>query len=156
MEKSTAIEIEWAQYQAPVYNFLRRMGLAPELAADLAQETLLRAIRGAHRYRGEGSVRAWVLGIAHNVFREWLRAGRREVPVAEIVDSPEMSPSQVESVDVERALAGLNPDDREILTLRFVLDLPSQEVAIALGITDQAVRQRVARAKAEFKKGWER
>lgn len=156
MEKTTAIEIEWAQYQAPVYNFLRRMGLAPELAADLAQETLLRAIRGAHRYRAEGSVRAWVLGIARNVFREWLRSGRREVPVAEVADPPDLSSPQAESVDVERALAGLEPDSREILILRFVLDLPSREVALALGISDQAVRQRVARAKAEFKKGWER
>ena len=156
MEESTAIEIEWAQYQAPVYNFLRRMGLAPELAADLAQETFLRAIRGAHRYRNEGSVRAWVLGISRNVFREWLRSGRREVPVAEVIDTPEPSPSQVEYVDVERALAGLDPDDREILVLRYVLDLPSQEVSLALGITDQAVRQRVARAKAEFREGWQR
>lgn len=84
------------------------------------------------------------------------RSGRREVPVAEVADPPDLSSPQAESVDVERALAGLEPDSREILILRFVLDLPSREVALALGISDQAVRQRVARAKAEFKKGWER
>jgi len=154
VEESISIETEWAQYQAPVYNFMRRMGLDQPLAADLAQETFVRALRGTHRYRGDASVRAWVLGIARNVFREWLRSGRREIPVAEVAERPVREPAGAEPVDVERALARLDADHREVLVLRFVLDLPSREVAAALGITDDAARQRVSRAKAEFREVW--
>lgn len=95
-----------------------------------------------------------MLGIARNVFREWLRSGKREVPVAEVYDEPTPDALRDEPVDVEQALARLDPDDSEILVLRFVLDLPSREVAAALGISDDAVRQRVARAKVEFRKVW--
>jgi RNA polymerase sigma-70 factor (ECF subfamily) len=154
VEESISIEHEWAQHQAPVYNFMRRMGLDAPLAADLAQETFVRALRGARRFRGEGSVRAWVLGIARNVFREWLRSGKREVPVAVVTDQSTGGAATAERVDVERVLARLDPDHREILVLRFVLDLPSREVSAALGITDDAVRQRVFRAKAEFREVW--
>jgi len=65
-----------------------------------------------------------------------------------------VAPPGAEPVDVERALARLDADHREVLVLRFVLDLPSREVAAALGITDDAARQRVSRAKAEFREVW--
>lgn len=154
MARYGPLESEWAQYQEPAYAFFRRMGLDPHRAADLAQETLLRALQGAHRYRGEGSVRAWVLGIARNLLREWLRSARREVPMASVVDSGGTETFAGDWVDVDRALARLDPDHREVLVLRFVLDLPSRDVAGALGISDDAVRSRVARAKADFRRVW--
>jgi RNA polymerase sigma-70 factor (ECF subfamily) len=94
-----------------------------------------------------------VLGIARNVFREWLRSGRRELPVGELVEQP--APGEDGSIEVAGALTLLDPDDREVLVLRFVVGLSSRETASALGITDAAVRQRVFRAKAVFRKVWE-
>lgn len=90
------------------------------------------------------------------MFREWLRPVRREVPVANVCDRPDPVVSAYEAVDVAQALAGLDPDHSEVLVLRFVLDLSSKAVAAALGISDDAVRQRVTRAKSEFKKVWDR
>ena len=130
------------------------MGVAPADAADLSQETFLRAIRGARRYRGDGSVRAWVIGIARNVFREWIRRrGRVEVTFAE---PPEPSATGAEDLaSIESVLAALSDEFREVLVMRFVLDLSSQDTALALGITDAAVRQRVVRARAAFEREWD-
>ena len=61
-----------------------------------------------------------------------------------------------ERLDVERVLATLAPADREVLVLRFTLDLPGERVAELLGISHAALRQRVARAKTQFQRRWER
>jgi RNA polymerase sigma-70 factor (ECF subfamily) len=138
-----------------VYNYFRRMVPGRETARDLAQETFVRAIRAASRYRGDAPVDAWLLGIARNVFREWLRA-RRETPVAEPISGDAAQPSaSVERLDVERILLRLEPAHREVLVLRFVLELSGEEAASLLGITHDAVRQRVVRAKAEFRRLWD-
>ena len=131
------------------------MGVKPADAADLSQETFLRAMRGARRYRGDGSVRAWVIGIARNVFREWLRRkGRAEVAFA---DLPEPRQAQLghDRVSIEGVLASIDHDLREVLVMRFVLDLSSKDAAVALGVSDDAVRQRVVRARAAFTAAWE-
>ena len=145
-----------------VFTYFRRMGLPRDGAADLAQETFLRAIRAAPRYRGEAPVETWILGIARNVFREWLRARRDHgepfPPDADGSESRAAGPPpdepSTERLDVERALARLDSEHREVLVLRFVLDLSGEEVAALLGISHDAVRQRVARAKGEFRRLW--
>ncbi len=135
-------------HEVRVYTYFRRM-LPPgsDAVRDLAQETFYRAFRDAHKFRGEAAVSTWLLGIARNVFLEWWRSQRRERPQGDS-DVQEVAPAaDARDIDVERALRLLEPDHREVLVLRFALDLPGEEVAAILGITHEAVRQRVARAK---------
>jgi RNA polymerase sigma factor (sigma-70 family) len=143
-----------AAHQGRVYTYFRRMGVASEAARDMSQETFVRAIAGSRRYRGDAPFVVWLLGIARNVFREWARRHREE-PVADpgSEQGPDPTPS-AEAMDVGRTLARLDRDHREVLVLRFVLDLSGEEVARVLGVSHEAVRQRVARAKAEFRSLW--
>lgn len=155
MDGPPNLEQAFSAHSPRVYNFVRRMVRSPEAARDLSQETFLRAFQAAPKYRGDAPVEIWLLGIARNVVREWLRK-HREVPF----DTPTPDVAQVESsgperIDVERALARMEPESREVLVLRFVLDLPGEEVARILGISHDAVRQRVVRAKAAFRAAWE-
>jgi RNA polymerase sigma-70 factor (ECF subfamily) len=155
VEKPGSIEESWKLHQHAVFNFFRRMGVMPADAADLSQETFLRAMRGARRYRGDGSVRAWVIGIARNVLREWLRRkGRAEVAFADLPE-PEQVQSGHDRASIEGVLASIDHDLREVLVMRFVLDLSSRDTAVALGISDDAVRQGVVRARAAFTAAWE-
>ena len=133
------------------------MGAGPEDAADLSQETFIRALRGADRFRGDSTVRTWLFGIARNVFREWIRHRQRHrtVPFADVQDRATGSGSEASWAEIEAVLAALNEDDREVLVLRFAFDLSGEETATALGISNEATRQRVSRARAAFKKGWE-
>ena len=139
-------------HERRVFNYFRRMGVPWEPARDCAQETFLRAIRGAARYRGDAPAEAWLLGIARNVFREWIRATRRVAPTAPDIAVP--GPG-TDRLDVELALSRLHQDHREVLVLRFVLDLPGEEVARIIGVSHDALRQRVSRAKTEFRRIWD-
>lgn len=138
-------------HETQVASYLRRMGADRDAVADLTQETFLRAIRGAHRWRG-GSTTAWLLGIARNVHREWVRgqiAGRRTVSA--VAADPSTAavgpPADADDLDLAALLQRLDEDDREVLVLRYVLDLPGEDVAALLGVGHDALRQRVARAK---------
>lgn len=154
VENPNSIIDSWRQHETAVYNYFRKMGAQPSDAADLTQETFVRAMVGARRFRGEGSVRAWVIGIARNLFREWLRRKRRvEIPSDSPPETSRLGSEEV-GTDIEAVLVGLAPDSREVLIMRFVLDLSSRETALALGITDDAVRQRVTRARTEFEAAW--
>ena len=154
MEKRFDLGGAFAEHETRVFTYFRRMAVDRDTARDLTQETLYRAFRNARRYRGDAPVGAWLLGIARNVFREWLRKTirDREHPPEHVGFDP--GPA-TETIDVERAMARLDPEHREVLVLRFALDLPGEDVAGILGITHEAVRQRVARAKAEFRRIWE-
>lgn len=138
-----------------MFTYLRRMSGDRDVARDLAQETFLRAFRGAARFPTGVTSDAWILGIARNVFLEWLRSHRREV-VSEHPGEPARGPVDDDTtrLDVERTLASLEREHREVLVLRFSLGLPGDEVAAILGIKHDAVRQRVARAKDAFRNVW--
>jgi RNA polymerase sigma factor (sigma-70 family) len=152
VERRDALIAALEAHQRKVFNYFRRMGMPREPARDCSQETFLRAIRGASRFRGDAPPEVWLLGIARNVFREWLRSDRHLVE--EAPDVMMVGPDE-ERVDVQRALSRLDSDHREVLVLRFVLDLPGEEVARILHVSHDAVRQRVARAKREFRRIWD-
>ncbi|VAW09641.1 hypothetical protein MNBD_ACTINO02-756 [hydrothermal vent metagenome] len=157
MGNSRLLEEHWGEYSSDVFNFMRRMGAGQNDAADLAQETFLRALRGAGRFRGDSSVRTWLFGIARNVFRESLRHHERHrtAPLTPEIDRSAGDGSQTSWVEIETVLATLNTDDREALVLRFVFDLSGEETADTLGISHDAARQRISRARAAFKRNWE-
>jgi RNA polymerase sigma-70 factor (ECF subfamily) len=123
-----------------------------ETAADLTQETFLRAFRVAHKFRGESSVTTWLLGIARRIYLEWVR--RQRQPAAIPASNVTIDPPASDSIDVERALARLSPEHREVLVLRFALDLAGDDVARILGVSHDVVRQRTSRAKQAFRDVW--
>ena len=157
MGREHLLEEHWRDYSSDVFNFMRRMGAGPDDAADLSQETFIRALRGADRFRGDSTVRTWLFGIARNLFREWVRHRQRHrsEPLTEVADRAAGSGSEASRVEIEAVLAALDTDDREVLVLRFAFDLSGEETAAALGISHAAARQRVTRARAAFKKSWE-
>ncbi len=152
MDKRSDLAELFKEHQLRVFTYFRRMVYERETAADLTQETFLRAFRVAHRFRGDSSVTTWLLGIARHVFMEWVRKQRE--PVAQLGGEAAGDPSSSDSVDVVRALARLSPEHREVLVLRFSLDLPGEDVARILDVSHDVVRQRTGRAKQAFREVW--
>jgi DNA-directed RNA polymerase specialized sigma24 family protein len=68
------------------------------------------------------------------------------IRIAEAFQAPRPSPNAIERVDIARALARLPYADRQALFLHFYLDLPIEEVALALGISASAAKGRIYRA----------
>jgi RNA polymerase sigma-70 factor (ECF subfamily) len=142
------------EHELRVFAYLRHVGADRETAADLTQETFVRALGAAHRFRGEGSVTTWLVGIARHVFFESLRKQRG--PEVHDAPTPDLDPSASDALDVERALARVAPEHREVLVLRIVLDLSGEDAAAILGVSHDVVRQRLTRAKEAFRKEWDR
>lgn len=150
--KNTDLVSSFSQHQSAVYAYFRRMGAQPADAADLAQATFLEALRGIERFRGESTVRTWLLGIARNVFRGWIRSKRVEVEITE--EQHPTADDESDDADVRFVLSQLRMADREILVLRYSEGLHSKEIAAILGMSDDAVRQRIARAADAFRELW--
>src|SRR5256885_1440576 len=116
-------------------------------AEDVVQEAAFKAWRKLGNLRDAAPLRPWFLAIVANDCRSLQRtrwwSGRtdEDVPDAE-ADAVDVAAT----VDLRRALAHLDYDQRLILVLRYYLDMPFDEIALTLAITPKAARSRVERA----------
>ena len=127
-------------------------------ADEATQETLLRAHRSMATYRGEGSIKAWLCGIARHVCAHMLETRRRGREVLELVPTEETSEDARAQFAIKRraralrdALAKLKPSEREALVLRFVADLSHREIATACNLDEPTARKRISRALARLR-----
>jgi RNA polymerase sigma-70 factor (ECF subfamily) len=116
-------------------------------AEDATQEAVTRAWRKLGQLRPGMPVRPWFLAIVINQCRNtrrtrWFSTAR----IAEVFQGSRPDHAEIERVDVARALARLPSSDRQALFLHFYLDLPMEEVALALGISPSAAKGRIYRA----------
>ena len=118
-----------------------------EEAEDATQEAVTRAWRRFSQLKDQRLVRPWFLAVVANQCRNvrrtrWFRTLR----VAELFQPALPVEGAMERIDIERGLARLPMGDRQALFMRFYLDLPVEEVALALGISPAAAKGRIYRA----------
>jgi RNA polymerase sigma-70 factor, ECF subfamily len=123
-----------------------------ELADDLVQDTLVRALRSEHLFHG-GDIRSWLYTILTNLNRNRLRALARRPALQAIDDSdaPEPAGPEAGARDIERALASLVEDQRSALLLVVLEGLTYREVAEVQGVPIGTVMSRLARARMQIK-----
>ncbi|MCC6644326.1 MAG: RNA polymerase sigma factor [Polyangiaceae bacterium] len=122
-------------------------------AEELVQETLISAYDAFPQYRGEGSVKAFLYGIARRTCARALeKRARRDARLRLVGDDGAGEDASVDAIarqDARRAraaLAELRPTEREAILLRFEGELSFREVAEACGCDEPAARKRVSRA----------
>jgi RNA polymerase sigma-70 factor (ECF subfamily) len=164
---TAALEALLVRYQPHLYRFGLRMCGNVEDAGEVAQESLISMARSLRGFRGDSSVSSWLYTIAR---RFCLRKRRRSkfAPAPEAsLDSPEgdaarhvsdpgPSPEQAASnreieTALVRAIDALERPQREVLILRDVEGLSAAEVAKVLGISVDAVKSRLHRARASVR-----
>lgn len=127
------------------------------LAEDLTAETFVRALvtRGDLRL---DTVRAYLLAITRNLYRDTLRRETRLVPLSEAPDAPDRSPGPQAAVEgrlrlgaVLGAVQQLPPAEREALVLAIDRDLSHERIAAILGCSVPAVKVRVHRARVRLR-----
>jgi RNA polymerase sigma-70 factor, ECF subfamily len=141
----------------------------PSEAEDVAQETVLKAFRSLHQFRGDARFGTWLITIAMNEARMRLRSRQRarfESLDATAPDDPDYVPLQLRDwreipsqalerqelrVALARALAALDEKYREVLVLRDVQLLNVAETAEVLGITPGNVKVRLLRARLQMR-----
>jgi RNA polymerase sigma-70 factor (ECF subfamily) len=163
-----ALEALLLQYQSKVYRFGMKMCRDPEDAKDVLQDTLLTMARTVRDFRGASSLSTWLYSIARSFCIKKRRRGRSTSAVPLSIDTivdreaanvahpgpnPEedLQSRQLEAVAAE-AIAALAPMYREVLVLRDIEGLTAAQVAEALGVSANAVKSRLHRARLEVRK----
>lgn len=141
---------------ADVLAYCARRLPAREDAQDAAQETFLRYTRAvaAGTYRGHGSARAYVIGIARNVCIDTARRAGAHAAEPLEADVP-AADADAAAADFGLLIASLPPDLQEVLELRYDQGLGVAEAARALGISRFACARRIRRALALLKESLE-
>jgi RNA polymerase sigma-70 factor (ECF subfamily) len=155
----------FAAYRRRLYGYLVRMTRRRDVAEDLLQETFLRLAQHARRLAEDTRLGAWLFTVAHRLFVSWARAqGVRAMLAAEVMaadpaddDRSPSTRSPLEAIAasqaqaaLERAFADLAPPYREVALLVGVEGMQPAEVAQILGQKPEAIRQRLARARAQL------
>ena len=132
--------------------YARALTRNADIADDLVQDTLVRALRTEHLFHG-GEVRSWLYTILTNLNRNRLRSLARRPALSPIEenDAPDMAGPEAGGRDIERALATLVDDQRTALLLVVLEGLSYREVAEVQGVPIGTVMSRLARARAQIK-----
>lgn len=139
-------------YGPRVKSYMMRQGADANTAEDLAQETLLTVWRKAALYSGEkGSATTWIFTIARNLRIDRLRREVAWQPLPENQDeqasddpTPEEQVNERERGErVRAALAGLPPDQSEVVSLSYIEGLSHSEIADRLGLPLGTVKSRM-------------
>jgi RNA polymerase sigma factor (sigma-70 family) len=149
--ETDAIEQLVRRWSARVLAVCRSRVHRADAAEDLAQESLLRALRGLGALAEPEKFGAWVCGIAHRTCLDWLKDVRRtEVSYESLADPPEASVRDEEGDNVERLMgevAKLPLPYRETLMLYYAKDCTYEELAGLLGVSAATVNVRLTKAR---------
>ena len=123
-------------------------------ADDLVQDTLERALNKLHLWKRGTDLRAWLFTVMHNVHVNQVRSRREYAALdADALELPVRATQEVglEMRDMERMLARLPVEQREVLLLVVLEDLSYDEAASALGIPIGTVMSRLSRARERLR-----
>jgi RNA polymerase sigma-70 factor (ECF subfamily) len=119
-------------------------------ADDLTQETYERVLRALPGFRGDASVRTWVLAIAARVAADDIRRRQRRRRLGGLFVREAPVSDHAGSLELNDLLQRLEPARREAFVLTQVLELSYDEAARLLDIPIGTIRSRVARARADL------
>lgn len=154
-----AFDAVYDAFHARLYNFLARLCNSRDVAADLTEDTWLRLVEYAHRLQPDTRLGAWLFTVARN-----LHASYRRSRIVEDSHSPGLlglwpsglpTPTPLETAEaseaqrrIATALASLPAASREALLLVVVEGFTTAQAAEVCGVTAEAMRQRLSRARA--------
>lgn len=151
------------RHQDRVFRFLLRLVGSREEAMDLTQETFLKVFQSLSEWRPEAPFRAWLFRVARNAALDLLRRRRslgflafdELAPDEGEAAWPDPAPRPEQRLDdrrriaaLDRALASLPAEQREVLLLRELEEMSYAEIAATLAISEGTVKSRLARARA--------
>ena len=132
--------------------YARALTRDSDIADDLVQDALVRALRSEHLFQGD-EIRSWLYTILTNLNRNRLRSLARRPVLASLDDNdaPDLAGPEAGSRDIQRALALLVEEQRTALLLVVLEGLSYREVAEVQGVPIGTVMSRLARARVQIK-----
>lgn len=154
---TTAFDEIYYTLNPRLLSFLRRMARNQAVAEDLAEETWLRLVLAREDLQADTRLIPWLFTVARNLFLSYCRSRAREQAyTSDLIslwpDVPARSPFDVASANeferrLETALGELPTTYREVLLLVGVEGLRPADAALVCGLSGEALRQRLSRAR---------
>lgn len=156
------------RYQGYVFTLVMRMIKSREDAEEVAQDVFVKAYRSLADFRGESKFSTWLYTIVNTTCITFLRKKKLEVhsldneKIFDVADSKDsgFSAHMIEQKSrvrmVNEAIAMLNPDDAEIITLFYKAEQNLEEIARILAIESNTAKVRLHRARARLKEKMEK
>ena len=164
---AAAFETLVERYQKQVYNLALRMVNNESDAEDLAQEAFIRAWRSLGSFQYTSQFSTWLYRLTSNICIDFLRAKKRRKVISltmlrddedsqwDLPDTEPLPEQQMIAAEdraaLARALASLDPDYRQVLTLRIVNECSYQQISQILGIAEGTVKSRLSRAREQLR-----
>lgn len=134
-------------------------------AEDIFQEVFIKADKNKESFRGESSVKTWLLRITANACKDYLKSAynRRVTPLEEFQENALTSESDFDGIErketqqeVRTAIMSLSEEHRAVVLCVYFQDMTIPETAKTLGIAEGTVKSRLSRAKEKLKSLLER
>ena len=151
-EKADALEQLYRERYTIFRDVLAGIVGSHDLARDVVQEAFARALRERRRFRGEGSLEAWVWKIAVNVA---LKQRRGLAPAQELATEPAADAGPSDPA-VRHAVLALPPRRRLVIFLRYFADLSYREIAEIVRVSEGTVAATLSQAHRDLEKRFER
>ncbi|MDF3018797.1 MAG: polymerase sigma factor, sigma-70 family protein [Steroidobacteraceae bacterium] len=140
------------RWHEPIWRYLRRLTGSDDAAADLAQDTWLKVMRGIAALRDHASLRPWLFGIARRVAmdrlrRQYTRAEDGDVELDELPAVAQDADFEFDLAALESGLDELPLRERETLTLFYLRELTIEQISALLEIPTGTVKSRLFRAR---------
>lgn len=154
----TAFSALYRRHLNRVYRYFRYRVGNEEDAQDLTTQAFMAALESLQSYRNEGTVAAWLLGIARHKLIDWQRKAPHTVSLDVAITVPDET--QVPDAQVahhlaretlEQALLTLAPERAEAIALRYFGDLTNREVAAVMGKNEAAVKMLIHRGLQDLR-----
>jgi RNA polymerase sigma factor (sigma-70 family) len=162
-----AFDAVHAEFNRRLFTFLVRLSRRRDVAEDLLEETWLRFVKHARRLRADTRLGPWLFTVARNLHVSYHRSRTLEDSAAASlmalwpINPERSSPFEAAAASelerrIERALAAMSAASREVLLLVGVAGLDHSDAADVCGVTPEALRQRLHRARETLSKALER
>ncbi len=154
-------------YQGKIFNFLSKMTASREDAEEITQEVFIKVYKNLYKYNNKWSFSTWIYRIAINTLRSEYRKVKNakaidyyatipELP-ANFSDYPEIAYEMKEQrVEIIKLIDQLKEDQKTALLLRCMQDFSFKEIGDILGITPDAAKMKIQRAKQTICREYEK
>jgi len=170
-----AFTVFFDTYFPRVYRFaLPRLGRNPDIAKDVVQATLIKALRGLGDWRGEAALFTWLCQICRHQIADHVRSERRHASKVVLIDDSDEVRAALESIEAPPGDDPFRGADRaelrrlvhavldrlpnrygEALEWKYVEGHSVEEIGARLGIGPTAAQSLLARARSAFREGIE-
>jgi len=147
----------YEKYSTNLYSFILKMCGNEQLAKDILQDTMLKAMTNADSFKGSCSVKTWLCTIAKNLYYDHLKKAETQNKSLEIIDMP-TSDTNIEtdiinrdtSMRIHHLLHELEEPYREVFTLRVFAELKFSDIGNVFGKSENWAGVTFYRAKQKL------